>query len=59
MIHLRIKNVEGIQAVMNNFKEYICTEVLAKEVEILEKVIDSLEVEVTENLTTEIAIKKI
>jgi isoleucyl-tRNA synthetase len=59
MIHLRIKNVEGIQAVMNNFKEYICTEVLAKDVEVLEKVIDSLEVEVTENLTTEIAIKKI
>jgi isoleucyl-tRNA synthetase len=57
-INLRIKNVEGITAVMNNFKEYICTEVLAKEVEILEVVPESLEVEVDENLITEIAIQK-
>jgi isoleucyl-tRNA synthetase len=59
MINLRIKNVDGVDAVMNNFKEYICAEVLAEKVEILENVYDSLEVELDENLITEIAIRKI
>ena len=57
-INLMIKNVEGINAVISNYKEYICTEVLAKEVQILDTVAEALEVEVDENLTTEIAIEK-
>ena len=58
-INLMIKNVSGIDAVISNYKEYICTEVLAKEVKILEVVDNALEVEVDENMTTEIAIERI
>ncbi len=57
-INLMIKNVEGIDAVIANYKEYICTEVLAKEVQVLDSVAEALEVEVDENMTTEIAIEK-
>ncbi|MBO72361.1 MAG: isoleucine--tRNA ligase [Flavobacteriales bacterium] len=58
-INLMIKSVSGIDAVISNYKEYICTEVLAKEVQILEVVDNALEVEVDENMTTEIAIEKV
>lgn len=58
-INLMIKSVSGIDAVISNYKEYICTEVLAKEVKILEVVDNALEVEVDENMTTEIAIERI
>ena len=58
-INLMIKNVEGIDAVIANYKEYICTEVLAKEVQVLDTVTEALEVEVDENLTTEIAIERV
>jgi len=58
-INLMIKNVEGIDAVIANYKEYICTEVLAKEVKVLDSVAEALEVEVDENMTTEIAIEKV
>ena len=58
-INLLIKNVEGIDEVISNYKEYICSEVLAKEVQILDFVPESLEVEVDENLITEISIKRV
>ena len=58
-INLLIKNVEGIDEVISNYKEYICAEVLAKEVQVLDFVPESLEVEVDENLITEIAIERV
>jgi isoleucyl-tRNA synthetase len=58
-IKLMIKNVEGINSVIANYREYICTEVLAKDVQVLEVVPESSEVEVDENLITEIAIEKV
>ena len=57
-INLLIKNVEGIDEVISNFKGYICAEVLAKEVQVLDFVPESFEVEVDENLVTEIAIQR-
>ena len=57
-INLMIKNVEGIDEVISNYKEYICAEVLAKEVRVLDFVPGSLEIEVDENLVTEIAIER-
>ena len=54
-----IKNVKGIDAVINNYKEYICTEVLAKEVQVLDYVNEAMEIEVDENMKTEIAIERV
>lgn len=58
-ISLMIKNVQGVEAVVSNFKEYICTEVLAKEIIVLASIKESLEVEVDGKLITEIAIEKV
>jgi isoleucyl-tRNA synthetase len=58
-IILKVKDVEGIVAVISNYKEYICTEVLAKEVQVLDFVDEALKVEVDENMTTEISIKRV
>ena len=58
-IRLMIKNVDGIAAVISNYKKYICTEVLAKEVQVLDNLNESLEVEIDENMTTEIAIERV
>ena len=58
-IRLMIKNVDGIAAVISNYKKYICTEVLAKEVQVLDNLNESLEVEIDEKMTTEIAIERV
>ena len=58
-ISLMIKNVQGVEAVVSNFKEYICTEVLAKEILVLASIKEALEVEVDGKLITEIAIEKV
>ena len=57
-IILLIKNVEGIYEAIFNYKEYICAEVLAKDLQFMDFVPESLEVEVDENLITEIAIER-
>ena len=58
-INLMIKNVAGIDAVITNYREYICTEVLAKEVQVLDYVNEAMEIEVDENMKTEIAIERV
>ena len=58
-INLMIKNVNGIDSVISNYRDYICTEVLAKEIKLLDFISESLEVEVGEKLITEIAIEKV
>lgn len=58
-INLNIKNVEGIEAVIKNYKNYICTETLAKEIILLDSVPAALQVEVSDTVTTDISIEKV
>ena len=56
---LKIKTVEGIVAAIDNNKNYICSEVLADNVEWVLSLESGVEVEVDEDLKTEISIDKL
>jgi isoleucyl-tRNA synthetase len=58
-ISLKIKTVEGIVAAIDNNKNYICSEVLADNVEWVLSLESGVEVEVDEDLKTEISIDKL
>ncbi len=58
-ISLKIKTVEGIVAAIDNNKNYICSEVLADKVEWVSSLESGFEVEVDEDLKTEISIDKL
>jgi len=58
-ISLKIKTVEGIVAAIDNNKNYICSEVLADKLEWVSTVDSGVEVEVDEDLKTEISIDKL
>ncbi len=58
-ISLKIKTVEGIVAAIDNNKNYICSEVLADNVEWVLSLESGFEVEVDEDLKTEISIDKL
>jgi isoleucyl-tRNA synthetase len=58
-ISLKIKTVEGIVAAIDNNKNYICSEVLADRVEWVNSLESGFEVEVDEDLKTEISIDKL
>ena len=59
-ISLKIKEVEGIVTAIQNNKVYICSEVLANEIEWVKDIVkDGVEVEIEENLKTEISIEKL
>lgn len=58
-ITLKIKTVEGIVAAIDNNKNYICSEVLADNVEWVLSVERGVEVEIDEDLKTEISIDKL
>ena len=59
-ISLKIKEVEGIVTAIQNNKVYICIEVLANEIEWVKDIVkDGVEVEIEENLKTEISIEKL
>jgi isoleucyl-tRNA synthetase len=59
-ISLVIKEVDGIANVINNYKNYICSETLATKVELLREIsLDAFEVELDENLITSIDIQKV
>jgi len=58
-ISLKIKTVEGIVAAIDNNKNYICSEVLADNVEWVLSVESGVEVEIDEDLKTEISIDKL
>ena len=58
-ISLKIKTVEGIVAAIDNNKNYICSEVLADNVEWVLSVERGVEVEIDEDLKTEISIDKL
>ena len=59
-ISLVVKEVDGIANVINNYKNYICSETLATKVELLREIsLDAFEVELDDNLITSIDIQKI
>ena len=58
-ISLKIKTVEGIVAAIDNNKNYICSEVLADKLEWVSALESGFEVEVDEDLKTEISIDKL
>lgn len=59
-IDLKVKEVDNIIDAVNNFKNYICNETLADNLQLVEQVDgDGLEVEVNEELNTVISIKKV
>jgi isoleucyl-tRNA synthetase len=58
-IDLQVKEADALIDAVNNFKNYICTETLANNLQLVEQIDgDGLEVEVSDELNTIISIKK-